>query len=147
VGHVHTGLSTHALDVQALVDDVTDPECGGIGVFIGTVRDSAAATENSGRRVVRLEYEAHESLAGTKLEEIAFEASEKWGLRRVVAMHRTGSCELGEPTVVVACSSPHRAEALEACRFIIDTIKATVPIFKKEIYADGSSWVGADIHA
>jgi molybdopterin synthase catalytic subunit len=147
VAHVHTGLSSHALDVQALVDDATDPACGGIGVFIGTVRNSAAATHNSGRRVIRLEYEAHETLAGTKLEEIAFEASEKWGLRRVVAIHRTGLCELGEPTVVVACSAPHRAEALEACRFMIDTIKATVPIFKKELYADGSSWVGADVPA
>jgi molybdopterin synthase catalytic subunit len=147
VAHLHTGLSPKALDVQALVDDVRDPTCGGIGVFIGTVRDSAAATENSGRRVVRLEYEAHESLAGTKLEEIAFEACEKWSLRRVLAVHRTGSCALGEPTVVVACSSPHRAEALEACRFMIDTIKTTVPIFKKEIYADGSSWVGADLPA
>jgi molybdopterin synthase catalytic subunit len=141
MAHIHTGLSLEELDVQALVNDVTDPECGGIGVFIGTVRDSAAAPDGAGRRVVRLDYEAHETIAGAKLEEIALEASEKWGLRRVVAIHRTGRCELGEPTVVIACGAPHRAEALDACRFMIDTIKTTVPIFKKEVYADGSSWV------
>ncbi len=127
------------------MNDVTDPTCGGIGVFIGTVRDSAAAHENSERPVVRLEYDAHESLAATRLEEIALEASEKWELRGVTAVHRTGVCRLGEPTVVVACSAPHRREALDACRYMIDTIKATVPIFKKEIYADGSSWVGTDV--
>jgi molybdopterin synthase catalytic subunit len=145
VAHLSTGLSPDPLDVDALVQDVLDPACGGVGVFIGTVRESAAAMSSGDRPVVRLEYEAHESLAGSRLEEIAREATEKWGLHRVAAVHRTGVCKLGEPTVVVACSAPHRAEALDACRYIIDTIKAGVPIFKKEVYADGSSWVGSDV--
>jgi molybdopterin synthase catalytic subunit len=91
-----------------------------------------------------LEYEAHPTLASARMEEIAQEATTKWGLARVVAVHRTGRCALGEPTVVVACGAAHRAEALEACHWIIDEIKASVPIWKKEIYADGSSWVGSE---
>jgi molybdopterin synthase catalytic subunit len=145
--HVHTGLSADPLDVPGLIEEVRDPACGGTAVFVGTVRDSAAVRENAGRSVVRLDYEAHETFAGSRLEEIALEASERWDLRRVVAVHRTGTCELGEATVVVACSSPHRAAALEATRYMIDTIKATVPIFKKEVYADGSAWIGADVPA
>jgi molybdopterin synthase catalytic subunit len=99
---------------------------------------------NESKAVVRLDYEAHPELAATRLEEIGRDAADKWELLRVVAWHRTGACELGEPTVVVACSAPHRGDALEACRHVIDTIKATVPIWKREVYADGSSWVGAE---
>jgi molybdopterin synthase catalytic subunit len=78
------------------------------------------------------------------LETILHEAADKWDLRHVLAEHRTGSCELGEPTVVVACSSAHRGDALDACHWIIDELKATVPIWKREIYADGSDWVGTE---
>jgi molybdopterin synthase catalytic subunit len=83
-------------------------------------------------------------MAAKELEDLALEAASRWPLRRVVALHRTGICVLGEPTVVVACSAPHRDEALEACRFLIDSIKGGVAIFKKEIYADGSSWAGME---
>jgi molybdopterin synthase catalytic subunit len=140
---VRTALSSEPLDVQAAVDEVTDPAGGGIGLFVGTVRESAASKDIN-KPVIRLEYEAHESLAGSRLEEIAMDACRKWEVLRLVALHRTGTCELGEPTVVVACSAPHRADALDACRYVIDTIKQTVPIFKKEVYDDGSSWIGAE---
>jgi molybdopterin synthase catalytic subunit len=139
-----TSLSADPLDVTAVLARVADPSCGGIGLFVGTVRDSAAVRDNSERPVVRLEYEAHEALAEATLAGIAKDAVAKWDVRKLVAVHRTGTCELGEPTVVVAASAPHRGDALEACRYVIDTIKSSVPIFKKEVYADGSAWVGTE---
>jgi molybdopterin synthase catalytic subunit len=142
--HIATGLEAAPLDVAAAIADASTPEAGGMGIFIGTVRSTAAVAERADDQVVRLEYEAHPGLAAVRLSEIAGEAATKWDLLGVVARHRTGACELGEPTVVVACSAPHRAEALDACRWIIDEIKATVPIFKREVYAGGSSWVGAE---
>ena len=141
VTHIRTEVTEQPLDPGALVAEAMDPSCGGLGVFVGTVRRSAAGESES--PVEALEYEAHPSLAPAALQDIAQRAQEKWQLERVVAVHRTGSCPLGEPTVVVACAAPHRAEALDACRWMIDTIKAEVPIWKKELYADGSAWVGA----
>jgi molybdopterin synthase catalytic subunit len=130
------------LDVTDAIALASGPEIGGIGVFVGTVRDSSSVESNAAKPVVALDYDSHPSLAEERLHEIAQEAAHKWEVRRVIAFHRTGHCELGEPTVVVACGAPHRGDALEACRWIIDTLKATVPIWKREAYADGSSWVG-----
>lgn len=141
--HARVLVSEAALDVGAVIAEVSDADCGGIAVFVGTVRTSAAAP-GARRTVVRLEYEAHPTLAPRRLTEIAEGAGARWDLRRLVAVHRTGSCDIGEPTVVVACAAPHRGEALDACRWIIDTIKGTVPIWKREVYADGSSWLGAE---
>jgi molybdopterin synthase catalytic subunit len=137
-------ISDASLNVAGAVAEVADPSCGGTALFVGTVRASAAVAENSGRSVVRLEYDAHPQLARRSLVEIGEEAQRRFDVRKLVAVHRSGPCALGEPTVVVACSAPHRRDALEACRFVIDTIKTTVPIWKKEIYADGSSWVGPE---
>ncbi len=141
---IRTHITADPLDVAGAIAAVSSPDCGGIGVFVGTVRESAAVASNEDKRVQRLEYEAHPQLAEKQLRQVAEEAAAKWDLRKVVAVHRTGICELGEATVVVACSAPHRTDALEACRYMIDTIKATVPIWKAEVYADGSSWVGAE---
>ena len=141
MAHIRTGLSESALDPGALLAEMTDPSCGGLGIFVGTVRRSAAS--GAAAEVEALEYEAHPELAAQALEAIARTAAERWKLERVVALHRTGRCEVAEPTVVVACAAPHRAEALDACRWIIDSIKTEVPIWKKELYADGSAWVGA----
>ena len=140
---VHTAVSAEPLDVAALIADASSPDCGAIASFVGTVRESASVDENSGKPVTQLDYEAHPTLAPQKLREVATQAAEKWPLARVVAVHRTGTCELGEPTVVIACASAHRGDALEACHWVIDEIKASVPIWKKEIYTDGSSWVGS----
>jgi molybdopterin synthase catalytic subunit len=123
---------------------VSSPTSGGLAVFVGTVRSTAAVEANLDRSVVRLEYEAHEAMARERLAAIAHQAVERWNVDRVVALHRLGRCDLGEPTVVVACGAAHRAEALDACRWLIDELKATVPIWKKEVYSDGSSWVGAE---
>lgn len=141
---VATGLSHDPLDVAEAIAMVSSPSSGGLGLFVGTVRASAAVEGNESKSVVRLDYEAHDALARERLAAIAHQAAERWGLDRVVAIHRTGSCDLGEPTVVVACGAAHRAEALDACRWLIDELKATVPIWKKEVYSDGSSWVGAE---
>jgi molybdopterin synthase catalytic subunit len=137
-----TAITNEQLDVASAIGDVAAPEHGGTAIFVGTVRESPSADTESSAPVISLEYDAHPRLASERLEQVAREAAEKWALGRVVAIHRVGTCEVGEPTVVVACGAPHRAEALEACRWIIDTIKDTVPIWKREVYADGSSWVG-----
>ena len=137
-------LSEERLDVQGAIADVSLPAAGGLAVFIGTVRASPGVAENEGREVVRLEYEAHPKMAENRLTEIARDASERWEVIRVAAIHRVGACDVGEPTVVVACSAEHRGAALDACRWIIDEIKTTVPIWKREVYSDGSSWVGAE---
>lgn len=144
VSGVATGITPDPLDIAEAITMVSSPASGGLAVFVGTVRTSPAVDVSRGKAVVRLDYEAHDSLARQQLAAIGHEAVERWGLDRVVALHRVGSCEVGEPTVVVACGSAHRAEALEACRWLIDELKATVPIWKKEVYSDGSSWVGAE---
>ena len=142
--YIDVAITPDPLDLSAAIGRVSAPEIGGIGVFLGTVRVSAAVSGNEDKDVVGLEYEAHPELAEPKLTEIVHTAAAKWDLHRVVAHHRIGPCGVGEPTVVIACGAPHRADALEACRYIIDELKATVPIWKREDYADGSSWVGAE---
>ena len=141
---IHTALSDVALDVPDALASVSGPDCGGIAIFVGTVRSSAAVPGKESKSVVRLDYEAHPTLAPERLDVIARRAAERWDVRRITAIHRTGACDLGEPTVVVSCGAPHRGDALEACRWLIDELKATVPIWKREVYSDGSSWVGAE---
>jgi molybdopterin synthase catalytic subunit len=143
MAEITTGLSDRPLDIGAAVATVSAPSNGAVALFVGTVRTSAGAEGNVGRAVVELDYDAHPELAPERLNEIAEDAVTKFDITHVVAIHRTGSCRVAEPTVVVACGAPHRAAALEACKWMIDTIKTTVPIWKREVYADGSSWVGA----
>ena len=142
MAEIHVSLSVEPLDIGGALAAVASPDCGAIASFIGTVRREAAVEDNADRPVVALEYDAHPEIARRKLEEIAVEASGKWDVAHLVAIHRVGHCDLGEPTVVIACSAPHRADALEACRWVIDELKASVPIWKKEIYEDGGAWVG-----
>jgi molybdopterin synthase catalytic subunit len=108
---------------------------GALCLFVGVVRG-----ENEGRRVVRLDYEAYEEMALPMMEEIAAEARARFGVSDVRIVHRLGRLEVGEVSVAVAVASPHRAEAFAACRYAIDTLKAKVPIWKKEFYADGAVW-------
>jgi molybdopterin synthase catalytic subunit len=137
---IEASLSSEPLDTAAVIARASDPACGAVAVFLGTVRETSAA--NTDARVVALEYEAAEDLARSTLEQICRRAAERFDLVRTVAVHRTGRCVLGEATVAIACSAPHRAQALDGCRSIIEAIKQEVPIFKKEIYPDGSTWVG-----
>ena len=138
---ITTAISDQPLDVASWIAEASAPTCGAVASFIGTVRESASVGGNEDKPVTRLEYDAHPELAPTAIADIAQQAADKWALERVVAVHRTGACDLGEPTVVIACGAAHRGDALDACRWIIDTVKSSVPIWKKEIYADGSSWV------
>jgi molybdopterin synthase catalytic subunit len=126
-------LVRETIDVAALQDVAASD--GALCLFLGVVRN-----ENDGRPVVRLEYEAYEEMALPMMEEIAAEARGRFGVSDVRIVHRLGRLEVGEVSVAVAAASPHRAEAFAACRHAIDTLKARVPIWKKEFYADGAVW-------
>lgn len=120
----------------------TSPADGALCLFVGVVRD-----HNAGRRVLWLEYEAYEEMALPLMQQIADDVRRRWPITEVRLVHRLGRLEIGEPSVAVAVASPHRAEAFAACRHAIDTLKATVPIWKKEFYADGSAWLDGQVVA
>jgi molybdopterin synthase catalytic subunit len=132
---VRVGAS--AADPQEALAFVADPAAGGTCLFTGTVRDHSDAGGVTG-----LDYEAWDELAERRLREIATEILEKWPVRKVALLHRTGRLEIGEVSVAIACSAPHRADAFEACRHGIERIKQDVPIWKKEsLVSGGSQWV------
>ena len=130
-------ISPEPLDVNAAVAEVSTDEAGGIATFVGTVRKSSR-----GRDVDYLEYEAFEEMAEPMLSRLAADLEEKHGLCGVAIHHRVGRVEIGEASVVIAVSAPHRAAALDACREAIDTLKTTIPLWKKEVYAGGEEWIG-----
>ena len=125
------------LSLAEVVAAVTRPEAGGIAVFIGTVR-----AENAGQQVTLLEYQAYASMAEKEMARIAAEIAAEIGDVRLSVVHRVGSLRVGDAAVVCAASSPHRAEAFQACRLLIDRIKARVPIWKREHGPNGPYWVG-----
>jgi len=127
-------LVREPIDLASLAG--TTPKDGALCLFVGVVRN-----ENRGRAVLRLEYEAYEEMALPLMQEIAALTHRRHPVTLVRLVHRLGSLEIGEASVAVAIASPHRAEAFAACRFAIDTLKAQVPIWKKELYADGSAWL------
>jgi molybdopterin synthase catalytic subunit len=114
------------------------PHSGGIDIFIGTVRDMT-----KGKTVVRLEFEAYNQMAIKEMEKIAQQAFDSWPVQKILIHHRTGVLAVGEIPVIIAVSAAHRAAAFEACRYIIDTLKEAVPIWKKEVFEDGEVWVAA----
>ena len=124
------------LDVSQTVDAVASPDCGAVATFIGLVRD-----HNLGRQVRSLDYECYEPLAVSSLERIAAEAATEWPGARLAIAHRIGSLAIGEASVVIAAASPHRADAFAACRYAIERIKQIVPIWKREHFAGGDSWI------
>jgi MoaE-MoaD fusion protein len=130
-------LSAEPLDVERVVAEAASDDAGAVATFIGTVR-----RRSRGREVVRLEYEAFAEMAEPMLRRLADELTAKHGLCEVAVHHRVGPVDIGEASVVIAVSAPHRAAALEACREAIDTLKETIPLWKKEIYADGEEWIG-----
>jgi len=131
-------ISPDPLNIQSCIDWIMSPQSGGIDVFIGTVRNAT-----KGKAVLRLEFEAYEPMALTEMEKIVKQAIEKWPVQKALVHHRTGVLQVGEVPVIIAVSAAHRAAAFEACRYIIDTLKQTVPIWKKEIFEDGEVWVAA----
>jgi molybdopterin converting factor subunit 1 len=121
--------------MEEAVQAVRTPETGGTAVFVGSVRAE-------GGRVERLAYSAYEEMGERVLHEIAEETSAKWPLEGVAVLHGVGELEAGATTVVVACSAPHRGEALDACRYVIDEVKRRVPVWKKESGPEGERWIG-----
>jgi molybdopterin synthase catalytic subunit len=130
-------LTHDTIDHAALTESVRTPHCGGVVTFLGTVRDL------TGEQVtVALDYEAYPGMAERKLAEIEHDTRQRWPVGDIALVHRLGRLEVGEVSVAVAVSCPHRGQAFEACRFAIDRLKELVPIWKKENWADGSTeWV------
>ncbi|MDR5704348.1 MAG: molybdenum cofactor biosynthesis protein MoaE [Armatimonadota bacterium] len=135
-GGAHIQLTAEPISVDEVLRSVAHPQAGAIVLFLGTVRDNS-----SGRHVHHLEYEAYQELALREMARIAAEAEERWDLRGITMVHRTGYLEVGEVSVAIAVSAPHRKDAFEAGKFLIDTLKQRVPIWKKEVWEGGEAWV------
>ncbi|MGY4720349.1 molybdenum cofactor biosynthesis protein MoaE [Naumannella cuiyingiana] len=133
-------LGPEPIDVASVIDAVADPACGGLGLFVGTVRDTDEATGPG--EVTGLTYTAHPA-AADELARVAAEVASRHDVRGVAVEHRTGSLRVGDIAVVVACAAVHRAPALAACADLIDTLKEQVPIWKEQTWAGGAStWPG-----
>jgi molybdopterin synthase catalytic subunit len=130
-------LSADPLDLAAPVREVADERAGAIATFVGTVR-----SESRGRTVLHLEYEAYEGMAEQVMEQIADELHDRLDLCAIAIHHRIGRVAIGEPSVAIAVSAPHRHDALTACKDAIDTLKERVPLWKKEVYEGGEEWIG-----
>jgi molybdopterin synthase catalytic subunit len=130
-------LQEGEIEAAALISSVSSESDGAISLFFGQVRNS-----NRGKAVLYLEYQAYEEMALPEMTRIVEEAASRFGLSAVALIHRTGRVQVGETSVGVAVASVHRAGAMEGCRFIIDSLKKSVPIWKKEFYDGGSFWVG-----
>ncbi len=130
-------LIPEPLDVAAVLREVESHDAGAVASFIGTVR-----RRSRDRDVLHLDYEAYEEMAEEMLARLGADLTERHGLTAVAIHHRLGRVELGEPSVVIAVSAPHRAAALDACREAIETLKASIPLWKKEVYSGGEEWIG-----
>ena len=131
-------VTSHELNIQSCIGFVMAPDCGGIDVFIGTVRNLT-----KGKQVMRLEFEAYEKMALSEMRKLCDQAFDRWPVQRIALHHRTGTLQVGEVPVIIAVAAAHRDAAFEACRFLIDNLKKTVPIWKKEVFADCEVWVSA----
>ena len=131
-------ITENPINIDEVIKSVASKNAGAIDVFIGTVRN-----KTKGKAVVKLDFEAYEPMAISELQKIVDIAKKKWAIEKVAVVHRVGLLELGEVPVVIAVSTPHRKDSFDACQFVIDTLKETVPIWKKEIFEDGEVWVSA----
>jgi MoaE-MoaD fusion protein len=130
-------VTEEPLSLEAVVAEVADDRAGGTATFTGTVR-----RESRGRKVTRLEYEAYAAMAEDVMAQIASDLEQRYDLCAVAIHHRVGELEVGEASVAIAVSAPHRQDALAACKDAIDRLKETVPLWKKEVYEDGEEWIG-----
>jgi len=133
-------ITEKPIDVNKLLNDVSDQSSGASVFFTGTVRD-----HNEQDKVTKLHYEAYQEMAEKILQEIEIEVHKKWNINKFVAIHRTGTLKVGEVSVAVAVSAEHRKEAFEACKFGIDSIKEKAPIWKKEFAESGTEWLGVTL--
>jgi molybdopterin synthase catalytic subunit/molybdopterin converting factor small subunit len=129
-------LSEAPLSIDAVVDEVRSEQAGAIATFVGTTR-----LQSRGRTVLHLDYEAYEEMAEQVMAEIATELKARYDVTEIAIHHRTGRVEMGETSVVIAVSAPHRQDALAACKDAIDTLKQRVPLWKKEVYEGGEEWI------
>jgi len=130
-------ITDQPLSLERLVSVVTRSSSGAVASFLGVVRE-----QTRGRQVLYLEYEAYREMAIPKMREIADEIRRKWNVDEIAMVHRIGHLEIGEASVAIAVSAPHRHQALAACAYAIDRLKETVPIWKKEVWTDGEEWIG-----
>lgn len=130
-------ITRNPINLQELIDFVADPEAGAIATFIGTTRNN-----NEGRKVIALDYEAYPEMAEKELARLGEEAKKRWNIQRMAIVHRIGPVQITEPSVIIVVSAAHRADAFEACRFAIEEIKRTIPIWKKEVFEGGEVWIG-----
>jgi len=126
------------IDLNEAYAYLNSPDAGAVNLFVGTVRN-----QTKGKEVVHLDFEAYDAMALKQMEQVANQAMQKWPLVKVAVIHAVGAKEPGTPVVVVGVSSAHRDASFEACRFLIDELKKTVPIWKKEYFEDNSVWVNA----
>lgn len=131
-------LTTDPIDVASALTYLQSEQAGAIDFFLGVVRDNT-----QDRPVDRLDYEAYDRMALSEMQKIVDEAHRRWPVLRCLVIHRTGTLRIGEIAVLIGVATAHRADAFDACRYIIDTIKQTVPIWKKEIFTNGEVWVNA----
>ena len=131
-------ITEKPIDIQKVIDTASSLDAGAVDVFVGTVRNKA-----HGKNVLWLEYEAYETMAIAEIRKIIDTAAQRWPLLGWAIIHRIGTLRPGETAVAVAVATPHRKESFEACQFIVDTLKANVPIWKKEVFEDGEEWVSA----
>ena len=131
-------ITHNPINTSKIIAAASAQQAGAVNVFIGTVRNQTA-----GKAVTKLEYEAYEPMAIAEIQKVVDATKAKWSLTGWAVSHRTGTLLPGEVAVVVAVSTPHRKDSFEACQFIIDTLKKTVPIWKKEFFQDGDQWVSA----
>ena len=132
-------LTRERIDAEKLVAEAKRGEDGAVVVFDGIVRDNTR-----GRATLYLDYESYEEMALKQMRQLATDARERFGVRQVMLVHRLGRLEIGETSVLIVVASAHRAQAFEACRWLIDTLKQTVPIWKKETFADGAVWAAGE---
>jgi len=130
-------ITEKPLSLDVVVDEVSDESAGAVATFLGTVR-----RESRGRKVLYLEYEAYAEMAENVMAQIAANLEQRYDLWAIAIHHRVGRVEIGEPSVAIGVSAPHRQDALAACKDAIDTLKQTVPLWKKEVYEGGEEWVG-----
>ena len=129
-------ITSNPIDLHKILESVKADNCGAVSLFLGTVRN-----HSKGKEVDALEYEAYPEMAEKMINKIVDEVKSKWDVRKIAVSHRTGRLEVGDISVAMAVSSPHRKDSFPACRYLIDRLKEIVPIWKKEYGVDGSTWV------
>jgi molybdopterin synthase catalytic subunit len=131
-------ITQSELDIKLITEEVYNDQSGAVSVFVGNVRYAT-----NGRNVLRLEFETYEKMALLEMRKIVDKAKEKWPITAASIVHRIGNLAIGDTAVIIAVATPHRADSFAACQYMIDTLKQTVPIWKKEIFEDGEVWVSA----